>query len=179
MATTWKIDPAHSEIQFKVKHLMLTTVTGYFRQFEGGVITEGEDFNTTTSLWFKAKADSLDTTSEQRDAHLKSPEFFDVKNFPEVSFSGTRFETLGENATMEGNLTIKGISKPISLEVEFAGQVVDPYGQYKAGFTFSGKLSRKEYGMLWNAVTETGGIVASDEVRLLGEVQVIRQPASA
>jgi polyisoprenoid-binding protein YceI len=174
MATTWKIDPAHSEITFKVKHLMITTVTGYFKVFEGQLVTEGEGFNTTSSVQFSADIESIDTKNEQRDGHLKSEEFFDANKFPKLSFSGNKFEALGESATLQGDLTIKGVTKPISLDVEIGGEVVDPYGQHKAGFTFSGKISRKAFGLTWNAVTETGSVVVSDDVRLHGEVQLIK-----
>lgn len=175
MSITWKIDPAHSEIQFKVKHLMITTVTGYFRKFDCEVITETEDFNSTTDVRFTTDIDSVDTNNAQRDTHLKSADFFDEQNHRQIIFSGTRYETLGDEATLQGNLTIRGITKPISLQVQFAGTVIDPGGQKKAGFSVSGKISRKEYGLLWNAVTEAGSVVVSDEVRINADVQLIRQ----
>jgi len=175
MAITWKIDPAHSEIQFKVKHLMITTVTGYFRQFDCEVNTETEDFNTTTSIRFTADISSIDTNNQQRDTHLKSSDFFDAEKFGQVIFTGTRYEAMNDEATLHGNLTIRGVTKPIKLNVEFAGFVVDPYGQRKAGFTVTGKLSRKEYGLTWNAVTEAGSVVVSDDVKILAEVQLVKQ----
>jgi polyisoprenoid-binding protein YceI len=175
MAITWKIDPAHSEIQFKVKHLMITTVTGYFRHFDCEVITETEDFNTTTSIKFTADIDSIDTNNQQRDTHLKSSDFFDAEKFGKVTFTGTRYEAMNDEATLHGNLTIRGVTKPIKLNVEFAGFVVDPYGQNKAGFTVTGRISRKEFGLTWNAVTEAGSVVVSDEVKILAEVQLVKQ----
>lgn len=175
MAITWKIDPAHSEIQFKVRHLMITTVTGYFRKFDSEVKTETEDFNTTTDIRFTADISTIDTNNDQRDTHLKSADFFDAANHGQVIFAGTRYEAMGDEATLQGNLTIRGITKPISLDVEYGGTVVDPYGQTKAGFTVKGKISRKEYGLMWNAVTEAGSVVVSDEVRLNADIQLIKQ----
>lgn len=175
MAITWKIDPAHSEIQFKVKHLMITTVTGYFKTFEGHVVTENDDFNTASVIRFSADVNSIDTNNEQRDTHLKSNEFFDAEKNPSIIFEGTRFESLQSEATLQGNLTIRGVTKPISLDVDYGGTVVDPYGQTKAGFTVTGRISRKEYGLTWNAVTEAGSVVVGDEIKINGEVQLIRQ----
>lgn len=175
MAITWKIDPAHSEIQFKVKHLMITTVTGYFRQFECEVVTETDDFNTTTSVRFTSDINSIDTNNAQRDTHLKSEDFFNSEKHKQIIFTGTRYEAINDKATLNGNLTIRGITKPIALDVDFGGMVVDPYGQTKAGFTISGRISRKEFGLTWNAVTEAGSIVVSDEVKILADVQLVRQ----
>lgn len=175
MAITWKIDPAHSEIKFKVKHLMITTITGYFRRFDGEVVTETEDFNSTRDIKFTADIDTIDTNNDQRDTHLKSDDFFNAQKYNEVVFTATRYEAMGDQATLYGNLTVRGITKPIVLDVEYGGTVQDPYGQTKAGFTVKGKLSRKEYGLLWNAVTEAGSVVVSDEVKLDAEVQLVRQ----
>jgi polyisoprenoid-binding protein YceI len=175
MSIVWKVDPAHTEIQFKVKHLMITTVTGYFREFDCEVITETEDFNTTTSIRFTANIDSIDTNNAQRDTHLKSPDFFNSAQHKQVMFTGTRYEAINDKATLQGNLTIRGVSKPITLDVDFGGTVVDPYGQTKAGFTVTGRLSRKEFGLTWNAVTEAGSVVVSDEVRINADVQLIKQ----
>lgn len=175
MAITWKIDPGHSEIQFKVKHLMITTVTGYFKTFEGEVVTATDDFNSTISTAFTADINSITTNNEQRDTHLKSEDFFDAAKFNQLRFSGTRFTTLGDDATLQGNLTIRGVSRPVTFNADFGGVVVDPYGQTKAGFTLSGKISRKDFGLTWSAVTEAGSVVVSDEIRLSAEVQLIKQ----
>ena len=175
MAITWKIDPAHSEIQFKVKHLMITTVTGYFRKFDCEVVSETEDFNSTTSIKFTADIDSIETNNEQRDTHLKSEDFFNAEKFDQVIFVGTKYDALNNSATLYGNLTIRGITKPVKLDVEFGGTVVDPYGQKKAGFTINGRISRKEFELKWNAVTEAGSIVVSDEVKIHAEVQMVKQ----
>jgi len=175
MSIIWKVDPAHTEIQFKVKHLMITTVTGYFRHFDCEVVTESEDFNTTTSIRFTADTDSIDTNNAQRDTHLRSADFFQSESHKQVIFVATRYEAINSEATLQGNLTIRGVTKPITLNVEFGGVVVDPYGQTKAGFTVTGRISRKEFGLMWNAVTEAGSVVVSDEVRINAEVQLIKQ----
>jgi polyisoprenoid-binding protein YceI len=175
MAITWKIDPAHSEIQFKVKHLMITTVTGYFRKFDLEVETENDDFNTAKKVEFTADIDSIDTNNEQRDTHLKSADFFDAGTHKQLKFTGRKFESDGEEAILDGDLTIRGITKPLTLKVELGGTVVDPYGQHKAGFTVNGKISRKEFGLQWNAMTEAGQVVVGDEIRILAEVQLVKQ----
>jgi len=178
MAIKWKIDPTHSEIQFKVKHLMITTVTGYFKSFDLEVETETEDFNTAKSIIFTADIDSIDTNNTQRDTHLKSADFFDAANHGQLKFAGKKYQSNGDEATLTGDLTIRGTTKPITLNVDFGVTVVDPYGQLKAGFTVSGKVSRKEFGLTWSAVTEAGQVVVSDEIKIHAEVQLVRQADS-
>ena len=173
--TKWKVDPAHAEVQFKVKHLMITTVTGYFKKFDLEVETTGDDFTKAKKILFTAEVDSLETNNPQRDTHLKSADFFDAENSKHVIFSGKRLEATGGDYKLSGDLTIRNITKPITLNVEYGGIVVDPYGQTKAGFTVSGKVSRKEFGLVWNAVTEAGQIVVSDEIKLHCEIQLIKQ----
>lgn len=175
MAITWKVDPAHSEIKFRVKHLMITTVTGYFRKFDCEVVTETDDFNSTTSIQFTADINSIDTNNEQRDTHLKSDDFFNAEKHTQISFKGTRYQAMGSSATLQGELTIRDVTKTVSLDVDYGGTVVDPYGQTKAGFTVTGKISRKEFGLMWNAVTEAGSVVVSDEVKLDAEIQLVKQ----
>lgn len=176
MATkTWVLDPAHSEIQFKVKHLMITNVTGHFSNYAVSAETEGDDF-TKAAIRFTAEVDSLSTGNEMRDGHLKSADFFDAANHPQIVFTGTRFEKLNdERFALYGDLTIRETTKNIKLDVEFGGVVKDGYGNTKAGFTVSGKIKRKEFGLNWDAVTEAGGVVVSDEVRINCEVQLIEQ----
>ncbi|WP_132053650.1 YceI family protein [Pseudocnuella soli] len=171
----WAIDPTHSEVQFKVKHLMITTVTGYFKKFDAVVETETEDFATAKKIEFTADIDSIDTNNEQRDTHLKSADFFNAEEHSQLRFVGNRYERSGDEARLHGDLTIRGITKPITLNVEFGGMVVDPYGQTKAGFTVTGKISRKEFGLTWNAVTEAGSVVVSDDIRILSEIQLVKQ----
>lgn len=175
MATIWKLDPTHSEVQFKVKHLMITTVTGYFKQFDLEVETEGEDFTKASRIEFTADINSIDTNNQQRDTHLKSADFFDAESHAQLRFTGKKYETDGEEGQLQGDLTIRGTTKPITLKVEFGGIVVDPYGQTKAGFTVSGKVSRKEFGLTWNAVTEAGQVVVSDDIRIHCEIQLVKQ----
>jgi polyisoprenoid-binding protein YceI len=177
MATKWTIDTTHSEIQFKVKHLMISTVTGSFKNFNLTVETSNEDFNSVKKIEFTADVNTIDTNNTQRDEHLKSADFFDAGNFNQILFVGNKYESNGDEATVSGDLTIKGVTKPVTLNVEFGGIVVDPYGQTKAGFTVSGKISRKEFGLTWSAVTEAGSIVVSDDIKIQAEIQVIEQQA--
>ncbi len=175
MATTWKIDPTHSEVQFKVKHLMITTVSGQFKSFDLTAETEAEDFKKVNKLTFSAEVNSVDTNNAQRDEHLKSAEFFDAETHPQISITADAFDIVDDEFKLNAELTIKGTTKPVTLNVDFGGIVVDPYGQTKAGFTVTGKISRKEFGLTWNAVTEAGQVVVSDEIKLIAEIQVIKQ----
>lgn len=176
--TKWAVDPTHSEIQFKVKHMMITNVTGYFKTFNLEVETEGDDFEKAKSIVFTADVNSVDTNNEQRDTHLKSPDFFDAENHGQIKFTGNKFEKTGEDsAKLHGELNIRGVSKPVTVDVDLAGIVVDPYGQTKAGFSVSGKISRKEFGLTWSAVTEAGNVVVGDDIKILGEIQLIKQQA--
>ena len=175
MAITWKVDPAHTEIQFKVKHLMITTVTGHFKKYNLEVVAENEDFNTASKIEFTADINSIDTNNQQRDTHLKSADFFDAENHGQIKFVGKDYKSSGDEAELNGDLTIRGTTKPIKLKVEYGGTVVDPYGQTKAGFTVNGKISRKEYGLLWNAATEAGQVVVGDEIKIHCEVQIVKQ----
>lgn len=175
MAIKWKLDPTHSEVQFKVKHLMITTVTGYFKTIDLEVETETDDFNTASRVEFTADINSIDTNNQQRDTHLKSADFFDAEQYGQLRFVGKKYESSGDEAKLHGDLTIRGITKPVTVNVEFGGIVVDPYGQTKAGFTVSGKISRKEFGLTWSAVTEAGQVVVSDEIRVHCEIQLVKQ----
>ena len=175
MATTWKIDPTHSEVQFKVKHLMITTVTGYFETFDASFETENDDVHTASNIQFTADINSISTNNEQRDTHLKSADFFNADEHEQLKFVGTNYEANGDEATVHGDLTIRGTTRPVTLKAEYGGTVVDPYGQTKAGFTVSGKISRKEFGLVWNAVTEAGAVVVSDDIKLHAEVQFVKQ----
>lgn len=171
--TKWIIDPTHSEVVFKVKHLMISTVTGNFKVFEGTVETETEEFSKVKNLDFKADVNSVNTNNEDRDTHLKSEDFFMAEKFPEIQFNVESFDV--DAGQIEGKLTIKDTTKPVSLEVDFGGVVVDPYGQTKAGLTANGKISRKEFGLVWSPVTEAGSVVVGDQIKLSAEVQFIKQ----
>ncbi len=176
MATTWKLDPTHSEVAFKVKHLVITTVTGYFRSFDGTVVTEEETDFTTGKVHFSIDTSSIDTNQAQRDEHLKSADFFDAEQHPQITFVSTSVEARGDDAfTLNGDLTIKDVTKPVAFQVEFGGTVTDPYGNFKAGFEVSGKISRKEFGLTWSAVTEAGTVVVSDDVKIQASVQFVKQ----
>jgi polyisoprenoid-binding protein YceI len=175
MNTIWRVDPAHSEVQFKVKHLMLTTVTGYFRKFDLVVETEDEDFTQAKKIEFTTDASSIDTNSEQRDTHLRSADFFDVERFREIRFEGKVLERAGEDYNLTGDLTIRGVTKPFTVQARYSGIVIDPYGQTKAGFEVEGKISRKEFGLVWNGMTEAGQVVVSDDIRIVCEIQLVKQ----
>lgn len=176
MSTTkWVIDPSHSNIGFKVKHLMISTVSGEFGSYSGTLTTEGDSFE-GASVEFSADVNSINTGNEQRDGHLKSPDFFDAENHPAISFKSNGFSKKADNEfEMTGDLSIRGISKPVKLAVEFAGIVQDPYGNTKAGFSINGKINRKDFGLAWSAVTEAGSVVVGEEVRLVMEVQLLKQ----
>jgi polyisoprenoid-binding protein YceI len=176
MAIKWKIDPAHSEVQFKVKHLMITTVTGYFKSFDLEVETETEDFTTAKRIEFTADVNSIDTNNAQRDTHLKSNDFFNAEQHPELKFIGKKYEASGNEVTLHGDLTIREVTKPITLKVEFGGTVADPWGQTRAGFTIDGKINRKDFNLMWDAVTEAGQVVVSNEIKIHAEVQLVKQP---
>lgn len=175
--TKWSSDPVHSQITFKVKHLMISTVTGHFKQFDINVETEGDDFRNAKKIEFTADVNSIDTGNEQRDIDLKSSAFFNLEQNTAVKFSGTKYEVKGDEGKLYGNLTIAGITKPVILDVEFGGVIKDPWGGERAGFNISGKLSRKEFGMSYNAVIEAGGMVVGDEVKINAEVELIKQGA--
>lgn len=176
MATTkWALDPTHSEIQFKAKHLMITNVTGSFGNISGAAETEGEDFS-TAKISFAAQTGTVNTGNEQRDGHLKSPEFFDAEKFPEMKFESTKIEKQSSDEyVLHGNLTIKDVTKPVKLNVEYSGLQKDPWGNTKAGFSINGKINRTDWGLTWNAALETGGVLVSEEIKIHSEVQLAKQ----
>ncbi|MFM2363833.1 MAG: hypothetical protein RLZZ316_2735 [Bacteroidota bacterium] len=172
---TYKIDPSHSEIQFKVKHMMITNVNGQFTQFDGSLTADAADFS-DAQINFEAAIDSITTHNEQRDAHLKSADFFNAPEFPKLTFVSSSFKkNTDDNYKLTGVLTIRGISKTVELDVEYGGTMTDPWGQVKAGFEINGKISRKEFDLKWNTVTEAGGVVVGDEVKLHLGVQLVKQ----
>jgi polyisoprenoid-binding protein YceI len=177
MKTTnkWVIDPAHSEINFKVKHLVIATVTGSFDKFEGTLESVSDDFS-DASITFTAEVNSINTNMPDRDTHLKSPDFFDAANYPKVIFKSKGFKKLGESEyKLTGDITMRGVTREVTLDVEFGGTMKDPYGNLKAGFELAGKLNRKEFGLNWNAVTEAGGLVVSEEVKLQLSIELVKQ----
>jgi polyisoprenoid-binding protein YceI len=173
--STYKIDAAHSEITFKVKHLMITNVTGNFAKFDATMESAATDFS-DAKINFEAVVNSISTNNEDRDAHLKSDDFFSAEKFPTLNFKSTSFTSNGSSEyTLNGDLTIRDVTKSVSFPVEYGGTATDPYGQVKSGFEINGKFNRSDFGLSWSAVTEAGGIVVSDEVKLHLNVQMIKQ----
>ncbi|TAF54010.1 MAG: polyisoprenoid-binding protein [Sphingobacteriia bacterium] len=171
----YKIDGMHSEISFKVKHLMITNVTGTFTRFDASMRAEAADYS-DAQISFQAEIDSINTNNEQRDGHLKSADFFDAAQFPQMQFVSTGFKPLGgDRYQLAGDLTLKGITKAIVLDAELGGTMTDPYGQFKVGFEISGSINRSDFGLTWSAVTEAGGVVVSEAVKLHLSVQMVKQ----
>lgn len=172
--TVWNMDSTHSEIGFKVKHMMISNVSGYFEKFSLNVESEGLDF-TTAKIEFIAETNSINTDNEQRDGHLKSADFFDSENFPAMQFESTKLVHLeGSNYSLIGNLMIKDISREVKLDLEFGGTGKDPWGNERAGFNLSGKINRSQWNLTWNAGLEAGGVLVSDEVRIFAEIELIK-----
>lgn len=172
---TYKIDAAHSEVTFKVKHLMIASVTGQFKEFDGSMTAEKPDF-TDASIDFEALVNSITTGNDQRDGHLKSDDFFAAEKYPKLTFKSTAIQKLDEETyNLTGNLTIRDVTKPVTLKVTYGGQIIDPWGQTKLGFEIEGKINRKDFGLTWSATTETGGIVVSDDVKLHLNIELIKQ----
>lgn len=171
----WLIDSSHSEVQFKVKHLMVSTVTGLFTQYEGKLEMVGDDFE-DAKITFTADIASISTGNEQRDTHLKSADFFDAAQFPALTFESTDMTRTGADTyLLNGRLTIHGVTKHVTLNAEYGGQMQDFYGNTKAGFEVTGTIKRKEFGLSWDGVTEAGGVVVSNDVKLVMNIQVARQ----
>jgi len=175
MATTkWAIDPTHSEIGFKVKHMMFTNVSGKFGTYDATITTEDENFE-NAKIDFSADINSVNTHNADRDTHLKSADFFDADNHPKLSFKASSFSKIDDhNYTLAGDLSLRGVTKPVQFPVEFSGLMKDPWGNTKAGLNISGKINRKDWGLNWNAALETGGLLVSDEVRLQIELQLAK-----
>lgn len=168
---TWVLDPTHSELLFKVKHLMITNVKGEFTDFNAEIKANGSDFE-NAKVNATVKSNSIYTNNTDRDNHLKSEDFFNVDNHEELTFEGTAFEKIDdENYRLKGDLTIVGVTKPVELKVEFGGTAKDPWGNEKAGFSISGKINRKDWGLNWNSTLETGGVLVSEEVKIMAELQ--------
>lgn len=174
--TKWAIDPTHSEIQFKVKHLVISTVTGSFKSFKGRVSTTDEQNFENAVIDFSMAVNSIDTNQEQRDIHLKSADFFESETYPEINFQSTSFNKVAEDDyQLVGNLTMKGVSKPVILKAEFGGSAKDAYGNLKLGFEITGKINRKEYGLTYNALTETGGLALGEDIKLIANIQLAKE----
>lgn len=177
----WKIDPAHSEVNFKVKHLVVSTVTGHFARFDATIESDHDDFS-SAKISFEADAASIDTKNEQRDGHLKSADFFDAVSYPKISFVSTSVRKVSDyQLQVEGNLTMRGVTKETTLDVEYNGTVFGVGGAEVAAFEIRTKLNRFDFGLKWNALTETGGVVVSNEVKIeiLAEFQKVLQQSKA
>ena len=173
--TKWVLDPVHSEILFKVKHMMIANVRGEFRKFNVEVSSNGPDL-VGSSVKADIDASSVFTNANDRDTHLKSADFFDVENHKELSFAGTSYTKADDgNYLLKGNLTIKGVTKEVVFDVEFGGFNKDPWGQEKAGFSLNGKINRKDFGLNWNTALEAGGVLVGEEVKISAEVQLVKQ----
>lgn len=168
MSTKWNLDPSHSEITFKVRHMMISNVKGDFKKFNVDLESDDDNFS-KVKVDAVIDADSISTNNADRDTHLKSAEFFNVENHPKITFT-----TDSLNNEISGNLTLNGVTKPVKLEVDFGGINKDPWGQTKAGFSFEGKIKRSDFGLNWNAALETGGVMVSDEVKIAGDLQFIK-----
>lgn len=173
--TTWAIDTMHSEVHFKIKHLVISTVTGSFKNFKGSAGFNGEDLE-SADINFNLDVNSIDTNQEQRDGHLKSADFFDVATYPEIQFSaGTLKKVKGDQYRLTGNLTMRGVTKPVELDAEYGGSAKDGYGNTKMGFEVTGAIHRKDFGLNWNAALEAGGLTLGDDVKLIANIQLVKQ----
>jgi polyisoprenoid-binding protein YceI len=176
--TTWAIDPAHSHVEFSVKHLMISTVKGRFGVVRGTVTTDEAD-PAKGHAEIEIDADSIDTREPQRDAHLRSADFFDVETFPKLTFRSSRITDVDGNAfKLIGDLTIHGITREVVLDVTSEGRGKDPWGGERAGFTASGTIKRSEFGLTWNQVLETGGVMVGDDIKIMIDVEAVKQPAA-
>jgi polyisoprenoid-binding protein YceI len=173
--TKWVLDPSHSELVFKVRHMMITNVKGEFKNFDATIVSQGTDFSKPI-IDVTIYAGSIFTNDEQRDGHLKSADFFEVEKYPTLSFKGTSLSKIdGHEYKLRGVLEIKGVKKEIELDVEFGGTNKDPWGVEKIGFSVVGKINRRDFGLTWNAALETGGVLVSEEVKISAEVQFVKQ----
>jgi polyisoprenoid-binding protein YceI len=173
--TKWLLDLMHSELQFKIKHLMISNVSGAFKNFHAEVETEEEDFS-TAEIHLVAEMDSISTNNEQRDAHLRTSDFFEVEKYPELKFKSTKIEKTGSDIfALHGELTLKGVTKPAKLNVEFNGTTKDPWGGERAGFVVTGKINRADWGVSFNKALETGGVMLGDEIKINSEIELVKQ----
>lgn len=177
-STKWVLDPTHSELGFKIKHLMITNVSGSFTDFAVEAETVGNDFQ-TAQIAARVNMSSINTNNVPRDEHLRNADFFEVENYPEMLFQSSEI-VRGANGSYKvyGNLTLKGITKPVELNVEYSGVIKDPWGTERSGFTVTGKINRSEWGVTFNSVLETGGVGLSDEVRIFSEIQLVKVAVS-
>jgi len=174
--TTWNLDAIHSNLDFSVKHMMISTVRGNFKDFNVTVIADNNDFS-NAQVTVDINVDSIHTAQEQREAHLKSPDFFDSINFPKATFKSTSIEKAGAEGAykVHGDLTIRGITKPVTVDAEFNGTGNDPYGNEKAGFDFNTVINRTDFGVNFNSPLESGGVMVSNHVKISGGLELVKQ----
>lgn len=169
---TWVIDPLHSDVLFKIKHLVISNVTGSFKKFEGNFVSEGDDFN-NAKVNFTIDVKSIDTNQAQRDEHLKTGDFFDADLYPQITFESTSFVNVGgSDYKMDGNLTLRGVTKPIELNVDYGGSEDNGHGVLKHGFEVTGVVNRMDFGMTWNKLTDTGGLGLGEKIKLIANIQI-------
>jgi polyisoprenoid-binding protein YceI len=175
--TTWQIDPAHTDVGFEVKHLMISKVRGRFGTVSGTIQLDEADL-TKSSVTAEIDVTTIDTREAQRDGHLRSADFFDVENFPTITFRSTRVEREGEDrATVVGDLTIRGVTREVKLSVEEEGTAKDPWGGDRIAFSATAKIDRRDFGLTWNQALETGGVLVANEIKLILDVQAVKAPA--
>lgn len=173
--TAWKIDEAHSKVQFSVSHMVISDVTGQFRKFDGSITSAGDDFS-KGRVEMTMQVASINTDNEKRDEHLKSADFFDAQKYPEIKFVGKSLKKVkGNKYKLTGNFTMKGVTRPITLDVIYGGVIKDPYGRVRSGFKVSGTINRFDYNLKWNNMLETGGAVVGKDVNLVCNIELVRE----
>lgn len=173
--TKWIVDPAHSEVQFKIKHLVISTITGSFNNFQGGATSDRDNFE-GAEIHFSLDVNSIDTNQDMRDAHLRSADFFDAETYPHITFQSNYFHKVkGDLFKLAGLLTLKGITKPIELDAEYGGSQRGTDGKMRLAFEVQGRLSRQEFGLNYNQLTDAGGLVVGEDVKLIANIQLIQQ----
>lgn len=170
---TWQIDPSHTSVEFAVKHMVVTTVKGLFSEVSGTIELDEQDLSRSLAR-AEISAASIDTRWPERDAHLRSADFLDAENFPTLTFRSTAIEPNGDRYKLYGDLTIRGITRPVVLEAEFNGQGKDPWGGTRAGFSATGTIDRKDFSMTWNGALEAGGLLVGDQVKITLDVEAIK-----
>jgi polyisoprenoid-binding protein YceI len=171
--TAWKLDPTHTLVEFSAKHLMITTVKGRITDVEGTIYTDGDNPNNSL-VEATLKAASIDTRTDQRDQHLRSADFLDVEKYPEIKFRSTRIEGNGQSFKLTGDLTIRDVTRPITLDAEFGGRTRDPWGGERVGFSANGKIDRRDFGLTWNQALEFGGVAVSNDIKISLEVEAVK-----
>lgn len=173
--SVWNVDASHSALEFSVKHMMIANVRGQFHNFQASIVADPQDL-TTAEIEVTVDVNSIDTRDEQREGHLKSADFFDVENYPNLTFKAAQIERKsGDKYTMTGDMTVRGVTKPVSFDVTFEGQGKDPWGNEKAGFSAVATINRKDFGLNWNALLETGGVLVGENVKINVEIEALRQ----